>query len=126
VFIFVIPACSGGDTISIPTPTPTQTQNNTPSIVTTTTREILEPPSPEELGAQGFYLPELARITCEQLKNMMDNNGPFILVDTRVTLIYDLGNIPQSINIPIDMEEIDLIDRLLMLPKDKPVIFYCD
>jgi rhodanese-related sulfurtransferase len=90
------------------------------------TKDPLKPPSPEELDKQGFSFPELPRITCEQLKDMIDNKESLILIDTRVTLIYDMGNIPQSINIPIDMEEIDLFDRLLMLPKDKPVIVYCD
>jgi rhodanese-related sulfurtransferase len=56
----------------------------------------------------------------------MDNKEPFLLVDVRVSSIFDLGNIPQSITIPFDMPENDLRDRLLLLPRDKPVIFYCD
>lgn len=138
VFTLVIAACSGGETISTTTTTTPSTNTTTPPTTsmatspttsptnTVITKDPLKPPSPEELDRQGFSLPELPRITCEQLKNMMDNKEPLILIDTRVTLIYDMGNIPQSINIPIDMEEIDLIDRLLMLPKDKPVIVYCD
>ena len=41
------------------------------------------PPSPEELAKQGFLLPEIPRITYEQIKQMMDRGDALVLVDAR-------------------------------------------
>ena len=92
---------------------------------TTTTTGIPGPPSPEELATQGFLLPELPRITCEQLKQMMDNEEPLVVVDTRLEFFFNMGHLPQSINMPYQLED-EQTARFLALPKDKPVIFYCD
>ncbi len=97
-----------------------------PTIETTaTTTRIPGPPSPEELAAQGFLLPELPRITCEQLKQMMDNGEPLVVVDTRIELFFNMEHIPQSINITYRPDE-ENPEGFLTLPKDKPIIFYCD
>jgi len=97
----------------------------TPTIQSTATTTIPGPPSEEELAARNFTLPELPRITCEQLKEMMDNGEPLIVVDTRLEFFFDMGRLPQSVNIPIQLEE-EQVGRLLALPKDRPIIFYCD
>jgi len=91
----------------------------------TTTAEIPGPPSPEELAAQGFTLPQLPRITCEQLKQMMDNGEPFVLVDTRIEFFFNMGHLPGSIYIPYQ-DEAGQAANFPTLPKDKPIIFYCD
>ena len=92
-------------------------------INTTTATGIPEPPSAEELAAQGFFVPELPRVTCEQLKQMIDSGEPLVVVDTRAGPTYNIGHIPQSINIPY--QRIDEIETsLLALPKDRPIIFY--
>ncbi len=91
----------------------------------TTTTGIPGPPSAEELAAQDFVLPELPRITCEQLKQMMDNGEPLVVVDTRIEFFFNMGRLPQSINIPMHPED-EQTASFLALPKDKPVIFYCD
>ncbi|MCK5616597.1 rhodanese-like domain-containing protein [Candidatus Pacearchaeota archaeon] len=108
----VLAACSGGSaTTSINT--------------TTTTTGIPGPPSPEELAAQGFVLPELPRITCDQLKQMIDNGEPLTVVDTRLKIFFNTGHLPQSINMPFQPED-KQTTSLLTLPKDRPIIFYCD
>ena len=90
---------------------------------TTTATGIPEPPSAEELAAQGFFVPELPRVTCEQLKQMIDSGEPLVVVDTRAGPTYNIEHIPQSINIPY--QRIDEIENnLLALPKDRPIIFY--
>ena len=43
------------------------------------------------------------------------------LVDVRTAIEYSLGNIPGSVNIPLD----DIRDRMNEIPKDKPVYLYC-
>jgi hypothetical protein len=95
------------------------------SIKTTTTTGIPGPPSPQELAAQNFVLPELPRITCEQLKQMIDNGEPLVVVDTRLEFFFNMGHLPQSIDIPFQQED-EQTASFLALPKDKPIIFYCD
>ena len=87
------------------------------------TTVITEPPSIEELDAQGFFAPELPRVTCEQLKQMMDSGEPLVVVDTRAKPLFDMEHIPHSINIPY--QRVDEIETsLLALPKDRPIVFY--
>jgi hypothetical protein len=93
--------------------------------VATTTTEIPGPPSQEELAAQDFKHPELPRITSEQLKNMMDNGETLLLVDTRDELMFNLGHLPETINITLEPEDKQTA-RFLSLPKDRTIIFYCD
>lgn len=99
-----------------PTPTPT-----TPLI----------PPSPEELAKQNFDLPEIPRILCEQLKQMMDKGDDFVLVDARLNSTFTFGYIPGAINIPYDDSSPTFTqewvnNQLKALPQNKMVIFYCD
>lgn len=86
---------------------------------------IPEPPSPEELAAQDFILPELPRITNEQLKKLMDDGEPLLVVDTRIQFIFNLGHLPETINISMEPEAAQAT-RFLTLPKDRKIIFYCD
>jgi len=104
--VLVLSACGGGAT-------------------TTTTTGIPEPPSPEELAKQGFLLPDLPRKTCEQLKYMIDNGEPVVIVDTRLEFFFNMGHIPQSINIIYDPNNVNP-EGFLPLPKDVPIVFYCD
>jgi len=92
---------------------------------TTTTTGIPGPPSAEELDAQGFLLPDLPRMTSEQLKQMIDNGEPVVIVDTRLEFFFNMGRIPQSVNIIYDPENVNP-EGFLPLPKDTPIVFYCD
>jgi len=109
--ILVLAACGGGST---------KTSTNS-----TTTTGIPGPPSVEELAAQGFLLPELPRITCEQLKQMIDDGEPLVVVDTRIEFFFNMGHIPQSVNIIYWPDE-EEPEGFLTLPEDRPIIFYCD
>ena len=91
----------------------------------TATPLATEPPSEEELREQNFLLPEIPRITCYQLKQMMDKGDELILVDVRRTNMYDLGHLPNAMNIPHEPEE-SLITKIQKLPKDRLIVFYCD
>ena len=86
---------------------------------------VPKPPSPAELEKEGFYAPHLPRITAEELKVMYDNKEPMTLVDVRVRSSYLDGYIPGARNIPNDPYE-DSMSALAGLPKDKPIIIYCD
>ena len=101
------------------------TESGGTATTTTTTTGIPGPPSPEELAAQGFLLPELPRITCEQLKQMVDNGEPLVVVDTRMEFFFNMGHLPQSVNIIYWSDE-ENPEGFLALPKDRPIVFYCD
>ncbi|MCX5814001.1 MAG: rhodanese-like domain-containing protein [Proteobacteria bacterium] len=62
-------------------------------------------------------------IQAEELKKMMDEKVPFLLVDNRSEYEYRDVRIPGAINIP--QERFRFLDRLL--PKDKTftIVFYC-
>ena len=108
--ILVLGACTGsGETTTNPT----------------TTTAIPEPPSAEELAQQGFLMPELPRMTCERLKQMIDDGEPLVVVDTRIEFFFNMGHIPQSVNIIYWAEE-EEPQGFFTLPKDRPIIFYCD
>ena len=88
-----------------------------------------EPPTPQELENQGFLHPELPRITCYQLKQKMDAGDTMYVVDVRPEFLYELGHLPNTLNIPSDDWEQasdDEIAKLLTLPKDRFIVLYCD
>lgn len=71
--------------------------------------------------------PEVSRITAEELKQLMDKKGEYVLVDTRDSERYNQGHIKGAINIhynpvgdPVAREMM-----LLALPMDKLIIVYC-
>ncbi len=66
---------------------------------------------------------DFKEITALELKKMMDEKAPFLLVDNRSEYEYRDVRIPGAINIP--QEKFRFLDELL--PKDKtfPIVFYC-
>jgi len=115
-------------------PLPTTETTTPPTTTIPPTTETITPPTPpsaEELAEQGFALPEIPRITCEGLKQMMDRGDDFVLVDTRsVEWGYNTGHLPGAISIPNQPEppytEEWVTMKLEGLPTDKLIIFYCD
>ena len=117
-------------TAPLPT-TETTTPPTTTIPPTTDTTTPSTPPSAEELAEQGFALPEIPRVTCEEIKQMMDEGGDFVLVDTRsVEWGYNMGHLPGAISIPNQPEppytEEWITMQLEGLPTDKQIILYCD
>ena len=60
-------------------------------------------------------------ITTFELKEKMDRNEPFQLVDTRDSEMFEECHIEGAINIP----QIDLPDLSHLISKEMPVIIYC-
>ena len=117
---------TGSTTTATSTTPPTTTAAQTSTIpITTTPDASLGAPSVQELTEEDFILPELPRITAERLKQFMDDGEPLVVIDTRIKFLYDLGHLPQSINIPYNPEGAQTASFLL-LPKDRFIVLYCD
>ena len=144
VVLLVLASVAGAAMSCAPAATPAATPTTAPLATTETTTPPtttipptaetitpLTPPSAEELAEQGFALPEIPRITCEELKQMMDRGDDFVLVDTRaVEWGYNMGHLPGAISIPNQPEPPDTEESITMelegLPTDKQIILYCD
>ena len=73
-------------------------------------------------------LPNLPRITAEELKQMIDKGSTFVAVDVRDSGSYEAGHIKGAVNIYYDPTA-DPMDRQMMLialPMDKLIVTYCD
>jgi rhodanese-related sulfurtransferase len=73
-------------------------------------------------------LPNIPRIKAEDLKQLIDTGGSFVVLDVRDSGSYDAGHIKGAVNIYYDANA-DPTDRqmmLLALPMDKLIITYCD
>lgn len=71
---------------------------------------------------------EIARITCEELKAVLDEAVPVVIVDTRPRGNYAGQHLPGAINIPYDPAA-DPMERdmmLALLPGDRLTVLYCD
>jgi rhodanese-related sulfurtransferase len=71
-------------------------------------------------AAQG----DVPRISIQELKQIMDSGKPVVIIDAQPKEIYKAGHIKGAISIPwrsqIPLEEV------WNLPKNKPVVTYCD
>jgi hypothetical protein len=112
--ILIVVGCGGGTSITT-TGGNNQTDTTPPGAV----------PPPSILVKQGFLLPDLPRISAEELKIVYDNREPLTLVDVRPKDLFDTGYIPGARNIPNEPET-DSINRLTQLPKDRLIVLYCD
>lgn len=73
-------------------------------------------------------LPQVPRISAEELKRMLDQKAQLVLVDTRDNLTYDDGHINGAVNIFYD-PTVDPRERenlLGALPSDKLIVLYCE
>jgi rhodanese-related sulfurtransferase len=72
--------------------------------------------------------PNIPRIKAEELKQMIDTGGQFVVVDVRDSGSYEAGHIKGAVNVYYDANA-DPTDRQMMLialPMDKLIITYCD
>ena len=78
--------------------------------------------------AEDVVLPNLPRISAEDLKKMIDQKEDVVIVDTRDGGSYGAGHINGAINIQYDVTS-DPMQRQMMLialPMDKTLVAYCD
>ena len=71
---------------------------------------------------------EIPRISCEKLKERIDNGENVVIIDTRAAIAYRDEHIAGAINIPLDTSG-DPFGRqmtYMALPADRPVVVYCD
>jgi len=71
--------------------------------------------------------PEVPRITAEELKQLIDDEGEYVLVDSRDSMSYDQGHIKGAVNVFYNPtgDPVALEMMLLALPMDKLIIIYC-
>ena len=80
--------------------------------------------------AQNFAFPEIRRITAEKLKMLMDGGENLLVVDTRAEADYNLGHLPNALNISVscgepepEQDEVASV-RLMSLPRDRLIVLY--
>ena len=78
-------------------------------------------------GEDEIIHPEVPRITAEDLKQLIDKEDDYVLVDSRDSASYDQGHIKGAINIHYNPtgDPMSLEMMLLGLPMDKSIIIYC-
>ena len=68
------------------------------------------------------------RITCEELKQLMDKGEKVVIIDMRENTAYNAGHIKGAVNICYDPlenpQEREM--RLSVLPQDTLLVLYCD
>jgi hypothetical protein len=110
----------------VPEPTATSEAAATPALA----EEETPTPEPEVVPEEALYLPEIPRISCEELKQLMDSGADLVVVDTRMDISFMSGHLPRAINIPgsaIPPLTEEIIEaRYMQLPKDKLIVLYCD
>jgi hypothetical protein len=101
LLLTVAPACGGGD--EEPTPAVTPTPGVTPT-----------------QGGTG-YLPEISRISVEEVKAKLDAGANIVIVDTRSREAYEVSHITGAISIP----ERELAQHSSELSRYDEIITYC-
>jgi rhodanese-related sulfurtransferase len=77
---------------------------------------------------EDVVLPNIPRVTPEELKQMIDKGESVVVIDTRDSGSYDAGHIKSAINIYYNPTS-DPTERQMMLialPMDKLIVTYCD
>ena len=84
---------------------------------------------PTAFAEENVVLPDLPRITVEELKQKIDKGGKdFVVLDVRDGGSYNAGHIKGAVNIYYDATG-DPMNRqmiLMALPMEKLIITYCD
>ncbi len=83
---------------------------------------------PSVAAKDEVVLPEIPRITAEELKQLIDKGADLVTLDVRDSGSYEAGHIKGAVNIYYDPTA-DPMDRQMMLialPMDKLIVTYCD
>ncbi len=89
---------------------------------------VLVGSAPSAAAKDDVVLPNIPRITAEELKQMIEKQATVVTVDARDSGSYDAGHIKGAVNIYYDPTA-DPMDRQMMLmalPMDKLIVTYCD
>ena len=77
----------------------------------------------EEISiAEDETIAEVTSISVEEIYEIIKNNQDYIILDVRTKEEFNEGHLEDAILIPVS----ELEGRLDELPKDKPIIVYCD
>jgi hypothetical protein len=124
--ILLVTSC-GGITETTTTPTGTTTTTTTQTTTTATPTTTLDPsvgaPTVGELIEEDFKGPEIPRITAERLKQFIDSDENFTLVDVRDGYQYRDKHLPRAISLPLNTGD-EQIAGFLALPKDEFIFVY--
>lgn len=71
---------------------------------------------------------EVPRITCEELKQLIDKEEDAVIIDTRNRGIYADEHIKGAVNIHYNPSQFQMESEMILsaLPWDKLLVFYCD
>ena len=71
---------------------------------------------------------EVPRITCEELKQLIDKGEDRVVIDTRTRSSYDNEHIKGAVNIYYSPSQFQMESEMILsaLPWDKLLVFYCD
>lgn len=100
-------------------PAPTSIVNPTPSLKPTV-HPLQAAPTPLP-AATIAPRAQVATVTVEQVKELIEGEDKPLLFDARIRLSYDSGHIPGAISLPFD----ELEKRITEIPGDRLAIFYC-
>jgi rhodanese-related sulfurtransferase len=75
-------------------------------------------------GINAYAQGDIPRISIQELKKLLDSGKPVTIVDAQPKEVYKEGRIKGAISMPW-RSQIPLED-VWNLPKDKPVVTYCD
>ena len=65
---------------------------------------------------------ELQHVSAEELKKLMESKANILIVDVQPKVAYEAGHIKGAINFPWAKE----ISGPVKLPRNKPLVIYCD
>jgi rhodanese-related sulfurtransferase len=100
-----------------------ETTTAPPGTTTATTPPATTTPTLPEVD---LVRPEVLRITAEEMKSLMDSGKDVVVVDTRAGIDFEKGHINGAINIPTFPLGLSLEQKLLRLPENQLIVFYCD
>jgi len=71
---------------------------------------------------------EVPRITCEELRQLIDKGQSVVIIDTRKSSGYNAEHIKGAINIYNNPSGYQMEREMMLsaLPMDIPLVFYCD
>jgi rhodanese-related sulfurtransferase len=75
-------------------------------------------------GAAFAAAQDVPRISIQELKKMMDDGKPVTIVDVQPKDVYHEGHIKGAVSLPWKAQI--SVDAVFSLPKNNPIIVYCD